>query len=317
MKSTAIANSNIAFVKYWGKKDYELNIPSNPSISMTLDENLSTKTTVEFDEKYTEDLFILNDEICFGVKLNRVSKFLDIVRKKAGIRQYAKVMSVNTFPTASGIASSASGFCALALAGSKAAGLELEKKELSALARQGSGSAARSVHGGFVFWKDKFATEIKNKEHWPELRDVIIILSQKEKKTSSRKGMKITAEKSKLYKKRQKKIKKTLENVKKYLHKKNFSKLAKEIMDDSDNMHDCINEAGINYLTKESLKLKKKIIKLNKKETIAAYTFDAGPNMHIITLEKHLPIIEKEFKDYKKILSGTGKGARLTEEHLF
>jgi len=317
MKSTAIANSNIAFVKYWGKKDYEINIPQNPSISMTLDENLSTKTTVEFSEKYTEDLFILNDEIGFGGKLRRVSNFLDIIRKKSGKRQWAKVVSNNNFPTASGIASSASGFCALAFAASKAAGLELNKKELSALARQGSGSASRSVHGGFVFWKNKYGKQIEKKEHWPELRDVIIILTKEEKKVSSRQGMKITAEKSKLYKKRQKKIKKTLENVKKYLHEKNFSKLAKEIMQDSDDMHACINEAGIEYMTEESFKLKKKIIKLNKKETIAAYTFDAGPNMHIITLEKHLPIIEKEFKDYRKIISATGKEARLTEEHLF
>ena len=88
-------------------------------------------------------------------------------------------------------------------------------------------------------------------------------------------------------------------------------------MKDSDNMHACINEVGINYLTKESYELKKKIINLNKKQIISGYTFDAGPNMHVITLEKYLPIIDKEFSGYRKIISGPGKGIEYSNKHLF
>jgi len=317
MKSTAWANSNIAFIKYWGKKDYEKNIPMNPSISMTLDSNLSTKTTVDFSDDYEKDTFVLNGVVCEDNKLKRVSRFLDIVRKKAGINMRAKVISVNNFPTASGIASSASGFAALATSASKAIGLELDKKQLSTLARYGSGSASRSVYGGFVYWEEESAVQIKGKEHWSEFRDVIIILNEKEKEISSREGMRLTVEKSKLYEDRQKKIKQSLGKVREFLQKKNFPMLAYEIMRDSDSMHACINEAGINYLTEESYKLKKKILALNKEEIIAGYTFDAGPNMHIITLEKYLSVIKEAFSDYKKIISGPGEGIRYTEEHLF
>ena len=317
MKATAIANSNIAFVKYWGKKDSLLNIPMNPSISMTLDENLSTKTTVEFSEKYNEDELILNNEKQTGNKLERVSKFLDLVREKTNTKLKAKVVSKNSFPTGSGIASSASGFAALAHASCKVLNLNVSKKELSGLARQGSGSAARSVYGGFVEWHDKYSKQIKDETFWPELRDVIIIIDTKEKEVSSREGMQKTVLESKLYKERIKNIKNRLKKITSFLLRKNFSMLAYEIMKDSDDMHACINEVGINYLNKTSYELKKKIIYLNNEEIKAAYSFDAGPNIHIITLKKYLPLVIEEFADYKKMISKPGKGVRLTKEHLF
>src|SRR3989338_8296198 len=129
MKSTAIANSNIAFVKYFGKRDELLKLPMNPSISMTLDENFRTKTTVEFSSEYDCDEFILNGEEEQGDKLFRVSKFLDIVRKKAGKKLFAKIVSINSFQTGAGIASSASGFAALAASSVKAICLETSEKE--------------------------------------------------------------------------------------------------------------------------------------------------------------------------------------------
>ena len=129
--------------------------------------------------------------------------------------------------------------------------------------------------------------------------------------------MKLTAEKSSFYKERQEKINKTLDKVKNFLIEKKFPMLALEIMKDSDNMHMCIREVGINYLTEEAYELKKKIIYLNNEEIKAGYSFDAGPNMHIITLKKYLPLIMEKFGDYKKIISKPGKGVRLTKEHLF
>ena len=317
MKATAIANSNIAFVKYWGKKDPELNIPMNPSISMTLDTNLSTKTTVEFSEKYSQDEFILNKEKQSGTKLDRVSEFLDLIRKKANTKLKAKVVSINTFPTASGIASSASGFAALAYASCEALNLNLDKNELSGLARLGSGSASRSIYGGFVEWHDKYSTQLKNENYWPELRDIVIIVSKKEKPVSSREAMQITVEKSKLYKERIKNINKTLDSVRTAILNRDFQDLAKHIMLDSDNMHACINETGIKYLDNTSHKIKQIIKNINNTQIKAAYSFDAGPNAHIITLEKYLPLIMKKFAGYDKIISKPGQGVRLTKEHLF
>lgn len=146
---TARACANIALVKYWGKRDTALNLPAAGSLSVTLDA-LTSETSVAFDDELPADQLILDGTPAKPDDLQRVSRFLDLVRSTAGVPIKAKVTSVNHFPTASGLASSASGFAALALAASRAAGLALDPRALSILARRGSGSAARSVFGGFV-----------------------------------------------------------------------------------------------------------------------------------------------------------------------
>ena len=320
MKASSIANSNIAFVKYWGKKNSKLNIPMNPSISMTLDEKLSTKTTIEFSEKYSEDIFILNNVKQHGDKSERVSNFLNIIRETAHTKLKAKVVSVNSFPTASGLASSASGFAALAAASSSALNLNLTEKELSGLARLGSGSATRSIYGGFVEWEGKYAKQLIDEHHWPQLRDMVVIVSKKEKPLSSREAMQISVKKSTLYRKRINTLTKTLDSVKMAITNKNFPDLAKLIMRDSDNMHACINETGIQYLNDTSENIKQIIKRLNNTQLKAAYSFDAGPNAHIITLEKHIPELRHALSkvSYVKIIvSKPGAGVRLTKKHLF
>jgi diphosphomevalonate decarboxylase len=321
MKATAIANSNIAFVKYWGKKDEHLNLPTNSSIAMTLDENVSTKTTVEFSDAYKEDEFVLDNIKQTGEKLQRVSKFLDIVRGKAKSELRAKVVSVNSFPTGSGIASSASGFAALASSSTEALGLKLTESELSALARRGSGSAARSIHGGFVEWENESAKQIKNENHWPELRDIIVVLSSKEKQISSREGMKLTVETSELYKKRVAGINMILFKVRRAILNKDFPGLMESLMKDSDNLHDCMSDTKprLNYLNDDSHKIKNIIKTMNAKVIKAGYTFDAGPNAHIITLDIYVEEIMHLLKQFncKKIISKVGKGITYSEEHLF
>ncbi len=146
---TARACANIALVKYWGKRDAALNLPAAGSLSLTLDA-LRTVTSVRFDEALERDTMSLGGEPAPKGAMERTSEFLDLVRALAGIRLRAAVATVNHFPTASGLASSASGFAALALAATRAAGLRLDGDGLSRLARQGSGSAARSIFGGFV-----------------------------------------------------------------------------------------------------------------------------------------------------------------------
>ncbi len=151
-KATAIAHANIAFIKYWGVRDAALRLPTNNSLSMNLDAAYTT-TTVEFAAGYRQDVVVLDGVGATGQERARVVEHLDRVRALAGIATPARVVSVNSFPTAAGIASSASGFAALTVAACAAAGLNLSEKELSVLARLGSGSACRSVPGGFVEWR--------------------------------------------------------------------------------------------------------------------------------------------------------------------
>ncbi|MGE5185055.1 MAG: diphosphomevalonate decarboxylase [Acidobacteriota bacterium] len=147
--ATARACANIALVKYWGKRDAALNLPATGSLSLTLSA-LKTETSVVFEPELASDSIAINGIVTNPAEVRRVGKFLDLVREHAGIGTRARVISFNHFPTASGLASSASGFAALALAATRAAGLELSPKELSMLARRGSGSAARSLFGGFA-----------------------------------------------------------------------------------------------------------------------------------------------------------------------
>jgi diphosphomevalonate decarboxylase len=139
---TARACANIALVKYWGKRESLLNLPAAGSLSLTL-AALVTETSVEFDRA------LADDDVQFSGAA-RITQFLDLVRDRAGITTRARVTTKNDFPTASGLASSASGFAALAVAATRAAGLHLSPRELSQLARRGSGSAARSIFGGFA-----------------------------------------------------------------------------------------------------------------------------------------------------------------------
>ncbi len=145
----AIAHSNIALAKYWGKSDPALNLPAVPSLSLTL-AALSTTTSVQFDPTLEQDEFCLNGLLADRVASERVVRLLDRVRAWSGSNWFARVDSQNDFPTASGLASSASGFAALAVASANAAALDCSPRELSDLARSASVSAARSIFGGFV-----------------------------------------------------------------------------------------------------------------------------------------------------------------------
>lgn len=147
--TTARACANIALVKYWGKRDARLNLPAAGSLSLTL-AGLVTTTQVAFDAGLADDELMLDGRPARAAELARTRTFLDLVRAAAHISTRARVISRNEFPTASGLASSASGYAALAVAAAGAAGLALGPRALSILARQGSGSAARSLFGGFV-----------------------------------------------------------------------------------------------------------------------------------------------------------------------
>jgi diphosphomevalonate decarboxylase len=204
--ATAVAGTNIALVKYWGKRDVALNLPATGSLSLTLD-RLGTRTRVAFDGgDGTRDRVTLDGAAADPKVAARVSAFLDRLRLRAGFDTRATVVTDNSVPTASGLASSASGFAALAVAGTRAAGLELPAAELSALARLGSGSAARSIFGGFVEMArgsradgaDAIARPIEAGAGW-EIRLVVAVTAAGPKTIGSTTAMTRTAQTSPFY----------------------------------------------------------------------------------------------------------------------
>ncbi len=203
-RARARARANIALVKYWGKSNVALNVPAVGSISITL-ADLWSDTEIEFGPAIKADSFSLNgaEEVS---ELRRVTACLDLLRREAGVDTRARVVSHNNFPTAAGLASSASGFAALVGAAASALGLEHSPEDLSVLARRGSGSAARSVFGGFVEMQvgeaadgqDSYAVPILAAEDWP-LHVVIAVTQTAAKATSSTKGMRSSETTSPFY----------------------------------------------------------------------------------------------------------------------
>lgn len=195
-RAVAKAHANLALVKYWGKRNESLILPMNGSISMTLQE-LSVVTRVEFHPTLTEDQLVINGTRAKMPDIIRMTDFLDIVRLMGGINWRAQVVSNGNVPLASGLSSSSSAYAALALASTQALGLYLSGRELSLLARRGSGSATRSIYGGLVEWmkgeredgKDSYALPLSSAKSW-DLAMVVAIAGNSPKRVSSREGMK-------------------------------------------------------------------------------------------------------------------------------
>jgi len=194
LEARAVARANIALAKYWGKVDEQLNLPAVPSVSVTLDP-LTTHTRVRFTPALSADTFVLDGRPAAPKETERVSTLLDTVRQEAGLTLFAEVESHNDFPTASGLASSASGFAALATAARAAAGLSFDRAAISALSRAASVSAARSAFAGYVVLPlaapgdaAHAAQQIAAPDHWP-LRVVVAVTSEGRKAVGSTSGM--------------------------------------------------------------------------------------------------------------------------------
>jgi diphosphomevalonate decarboxylase len=329
MKATAIANANIALVKYWGKRNKDLILPYNSSISMTCD-GLLTITTVEFSEKYDKDQLVINDEELKKDEKN-ILGHLERIRKLAGVKAKAKVVSKSNFPISTGLASSASGFAALTLAASKALNLSLNEKELTILTRQGSGSACRSICQGFVEWKkgkredgkDSYAKSIVKKDYWPEFRIIATIVSETEKKVSSRAGMAQTVETCPYYNGWLKSVEEDLKVIRKGILEKNFSLVGRVAEENCLKLHALMmtTKPAIIYWTPATLEIIQ-AIRLWREEGLECYfTIDAGPNVSVICLEKDLKEINNrllKLKGVRKTIEcKPGDGAKLIERHLF
>lgn len=329
MRSTAEATPNIAFVKYWGKRDEKLFLPTNSSVSATMDFTLTTRTSVVFGD-FTKDKAWLDGKIADQKTQKTVSHLLDLLRNDAKTKQKARVYSINDFPTAAGFASSASGMAALAVAASNALSLDYSAKKLSIIARQGSGSATRSVMGGFVEWtrgekkdgSDSYARQLFDERHWRALRNVIAITAPEKKKVSSRSGMSRTVKTSTLYAQRLKTIPNTIATVQKAIGNRDGPMLYEAIMREAQNMHAVMLDTWppITYLNDISKRIMHEVLSFNGSDPICGYTFDAGPNAHVFCEEKNASSVSKmlsEIEGVQKVMNcGIGPGPKISDNHL-
>ena len=295
-RATYEAAPNIALLKYWGNRDPELALPCNSSLSVTLD-RLRTRTTVSFDRSRSQDRFVLNGALQSGGPFSAVSHFLDRVRDAAGIAAHADVRSTNNFPTASGMASSASGFAALAGASTAAAGLELSERALSQLARCGSGSASRSIFGGFVEWRagtrtdgrDCYARMLHPPRYWPSFRDLVLLIdAAPTKSVRSSEAMQTTVRTSPYFAQRQRELPSRTRKMARAIRDRDAAKLFPLVMEECDSFRNVCETTvpSLDYLTPSSRAVIAEVRTLNDEahRPVAAYTHDAGAHLHVFLL---------------------------------
>lgn len=305
---TARAPSNIAVIKYWGKRNEQLILPINSSLSVTLDpDHLSATTSIATSPSFTRDRLWLNGkEVSLeGIRYQNCLRELrkranDVKDERTGVEVkqsdwqglYFHIVSENNFPTAAGLASSAAGFACLVYALSKLMGVvETYPGELSTFARLGSGSACRSLYGGYVKWNmgqaddghDSMAVQVAEHSHWPDMCIIIAVVSDRQKETSSTAGMEETVLTSSLLHHRAKEVVPLrMEKMEEAIASLDFPTFAKITCADSNQFHaTCLDTSPpIFYLTDTSRKIISIVERWNKFrcEPVAAYTFDAGPN---------------------------------------
>lgn len=282
----ARARANIALAKYWGKLDAERNLPAVPSISMTLDP-LVTETSVEFRADLARDEMILNGEPALAAEVTRTTTLLDKVRAESGLSYRARVASKNHFPTASGLASSASGFAALAAAARAAAGLPYDAAKTSDLARQSSASAARSVYGGFVELPAGKRGENVLSAHvlFPpahfDLAIVVAVTAEGRKSVGSTDGMTHTRDTSPYYEAWVRSAPALADEVRTGLETRNLKRIGEAMEQSTLAMHACGMAAapGLLYWQPATLAAFHRVRELRTEGVEVYATMDAGPHV--------------------------------------
>ncbi|MEE8823828.1 homoserine kinase [Lentilactobacillus sunkii] len=298
---TAVAHTNIALIKYWGKRDANLIIPYTGSLSLTLDQ-FYTETSVNFDQNLDRDEVSIDDQSAANNSWQRVHDFLEIVREKSGTHLNAKVVSHNHVPTAAGLASSASAFAALAAAASKAAGMNLNNQELSILARRGSGSACRSIFGGFVEWQrgtddaDSYAVPI-NTPHLNDIRVVALTIEKHQKPISSRRGMALSVTTSPYYPTWVKVVESDLQSIKSAINQDDFTRFGTISELNAMRMHALTlsSDPDFLYFNGRTLDAMNEVKRLRHSGVECYYTIDAGPNVKVICQTKNVKEITTTF----------------------
>ncbi|MCE1255602.1 MAG: diphosphomevalonate decarboxylase [Anaerolineae bacterium] len=311
-QASAEAPANLAFVKYWGKKNSGLRLPANNSISVNLSQ-AKTSTTIIFDSDFEQDRVILADtqtpaKAEFTL---RVSEHLDRLRKLAGAGGVkALVQTQNSFPSGVGIASSASGFAALTTAASAALGLPLDPVVLSSLARLGSGSACRSIPDGFCEWlagnddNSSYAVQVAPPDHW-DLRILTVVVSEKTKKLSSTDGHALAAA-SPFFEARLADLPDRLNKVRAAIVARDFKTFGQETEKEAVSFHTIAMTSpiqtadgwfsGAYYWLPESLEIMLAVQNWRAEGLPVYFTLDAGPTVHLICLEQDVETLKRQVK---------------------
>ncbi|MCI4336226.1 MAG: diphosphomevalonate decarboxylase [Thermoplasmata archaeon] len=323
MKATARACANQGLIKYWGKTEESGRLPSNDSISVCLD-RLTTTTTVEFSPEYAHDTVRINGAPAGD---HRVTRHLDLVRAMAKSTLKARVDSQNGFPAAVGFASSASGFAALSLAAASAIGLNLSQVELTRLARRGSGSASRSIPGGFSELKagndeEAVAIQLASPES-VDLRTVVVVVGEAPKKTPSSEGMRITTETSPMFRARLEYLPKALDDMRAALRSGDPAEVARLAEVDTLNMHATMltSQPSLIYWTAETVAVMHDVRAMREDGIPAYFSIDAGQNPFVNVPAPHaeaarrrleqLPVVRSTF------LCAPGGPTELVDPPLF
>lgn len=324
----AEAHPNIALIKYWGKRDVPLNLPAVGSLSITLD-TLWTRTRVQFDASLQQDRVHLNGRED-DKETRRIGACLDLLRERAGCRLHARVDSRNNFPTGAGLASSASGFAALVIAADAALGLQLSPQDLSAYARRGSGSAARSIFGGYVEWahgersdgSDSIARPLLDADAWP-LSVVVAVTSTAQKAIGSTAGMNLTRDTAPYWDAWVATGEADLAEARAAIAARDFERLAAIAEYSCLKMHALAMSArpGLLYWNGTTVEGMHRVRQLRAQGHAVFFTIDAGPQIKAICLPESAAAVEAALRDLPGVLrvhrTGLGAGARRIDAATF
>lgn len=324
LEATAQAQPNIALVKYWGKRDIPLNLPAVGSLSITLD-SLWTRTRVRFDAALETDRVMLNGK-ADAKDARRVTECLDLLRARANTTLRAEVDSQNNFPTGAGLASSASGFAALVTAAVAALKLDLTLAEQSEIARRGSGSAARSIFGGYVEWsrgersdgRDSIARPILDADQWP-LSVVVAVTSTAQKSVGSTEGMNRTRDSSPYYNAWVDTAEADLAEARRAVLDRDFDKLADVAEYSCLKMHALALAArpGLLYWNGATVEALHAVRALRAAGVPVFFTVDAGPQVKAVCLPEAAARVREVLQGVPGVLriheTGLGAGSRVIE----
>ncbi len=320
LKRTAVAHPNLAFVKYWGKRCERLNLAATDSISLTLD-GYRTSTTVAFESGLEGDVFLLNGERLPG---ERVTRVLDLVRRRGGLDCGARVESRSTVPTAVGLASSSAGFAALALAACAAAGLSTEVARVAELARRGSGSAARSLLGGWVELRsgvqsdgsDFAVRQLAAGNRW-DVSVVVALTSLRAKRISSTAGMNRTVATSPYHEAWIETSAEDFREAKRAFLEGDFQTFGSVTERNCLKMHASAmaSTPPVLYFEPATLAAIRTVWELREAGTAAFFTIDAGPQVKVLCGAEDRRRVEAALRETTGVLDviamSSGPGARL------
>lgn len=296
---TVLTCANIALCKYWGKRDQSLMLPTKSSLSLSL-ASLKTQSSVSLHDG-PHDIIIIDDKNASEKEAQPIKLFLETFRREYSTIGSIRLVSYNTFAHSAGMASSASGFSALAIGLNQLFNLGFTQRQLALLARRGSGSACRSIYGGFVYWQkgirddglDSFAQQIAPASHWPELRFISVVVSTAVKKISSRAGMQLSVNTSTYYQSWVAQSERHIPLFIEAIKNKNFTLLGELTEAEWTSWTQVLTTTvpALSYLMPESESVIETVKYLRSTGLSCYYTTDAGPNVHILCLQKDVAMI--------------------------